>query len=409
MVSRGNRGIRRWVVRAVASVIAASVPWVVAPAGSGGITPAFAEEASAPTPAAAPAEHAAKEKPKAKKSRAHHDADATAAKAPVKKAQDKSAKESQKRSTHASTSKGKKTKKTASRAVTTKKRGVSAKKSGDKEAPRAPCFGPAVTVDRGGLETETFPLVDCAGAAVEDSRARLSILARPWGAARPPQGSPKPGAGTKPPATTPTTPPNEIAPGVRLLDKALISRIDKIARKFQGKTVSLVSGYRPQSRGSLHQSARAVDLRVTGVSNAELVAFCRTLADTGCGYYPNSSFVHIDARLPGTGHVTWIDASGPGEAPRYVTQWPPAEDEPPSARVAGREDADLLEDSELGDPSDQQLHDATAAAPSEAKPAKPVAPAPETKPAKAADGPAAETKAAPSRTSGPSPVVLPGF
>jgi hypothetical protein len=70
-------------------------------------------------------------------------------------------------------------------------------------------------------------------------------------------------------------------------------------------------------------------LRVTGVSNEELVAFCKTLSDTGCGYYPNSSFVHVDVRLPGTGSVSWIDASGPGEPPRYVTQWPPPEAEEP--------------------------------------------------------------------------------
>ena len=103
--------------------------------------------------------------------------------------------------------------------------------------------------------------------------------------------------------------------------------MDAIAHRFPGRPISLVSGYRPQSRGSLHQSARALDLRVAGVTNEELVAFCKTLPDTGCGYYPNSSFVHVDVRNPGTGGVTWIDASGPGETPHYVKQWPP----PPEA------------------------------------------------------------------------------
>jgi hypothetical protein len=32
--------------------------------------------------------------------------------------------------------------------------------------------------------------------------------------------------------------------------------------------------------------------------------------------------MHIDVRDPGTGHVGWIDASGPGESPRYVAVWP---------------------------------------------------------------------------------------
>jgi hypothetical protein len=70
---------------------------------------------------------------------------------------------------------------------------------------------------------------------------------------------------------------------------------------------------------------------VAGVSNEELVAFCKTLPDTGCGYYPNSSFVHVDVRNPGTGSVTWIDSSGPGEAPHYVKQWPPPPEESDTA------------------------------------------------------------------------------
>jgi hypothetical protein len=69
------------------------------------------------------------------------------------------------------------------------------------------------------------------------------------------------------------------------------------------------------------------------VANEAVVEFCKTLADTGCGYYPNSSFVHVDVRQPGTGHVAWIDASGPGEAPRYVASWPP----PPEANMKSAE------------------------------------------------------------------------
>jgi hypothetical protein len=69
-----------------------------------------------------------------------------------------------------------------------------------------------------------------------------------------------------------------------------------------------------------------MDFRIEGVKNEDVVAFCKTLDDTGCGYYPNSSFVHVDVRDPGAGHVAWIDASGPGEAPRYVASWPPPAD-----------------------------------------------------------------------------------
>ncbi|MGZ5969651.1 MAG: YcbK family protein, partial [Polyangiales bacterium] len=95
-----------------------------------------------------------------------------------------------------------------------------------------------------------------------------------------------------------------------------------IADKFPGKTITLVSGYRPASKGSPHQAARAMDIRIDGVTNEALVAFCKTLNDTGCGYYPNSYFVHVDVRPEGAGHVSWIDVSGPGETPIYVKQWP---------------------------------------------------------------------------------------
>jgi hypothetical protein len=48
--------------------------------------------------------------------------------------------------------------------------------------------------------------------------------------------------------------------------------------------------------------------------------------------------VHVDVRNPGTGSVTWIDASGPREAPRYVKQWPPPGE--PSNEKADDEKAD---------------------------------------------------------------------
>ena len=35
----------------------------------------------------------------------------------------------------------------------------------------------------------------------------------------------------------------------------------------------------------------------------------------------------MDVRNPGTGSVTWIDASGPGEGPHYVSRWPPPPEE----------------------------------------------------------------------------------
>ena len=215
-----------------------------------------------------------------------------------------------------SAAKPKKTKKTASRENSKKK---SSKKGGDSKAPQRPCLGDAIGFDRSGLEAESLTLLDCHGAPRDEALARLSVLARPWGVARPAQVPVRPKKRAEGSS-------DELAAGIHLLDPGLLSRIDTLARKFERKPVSLVSGYRPQSRGSLHQTGHAVDLRIAGVSNTDLVAACRTLTDTGCGYYPNSSFVHVDVRDPGTGVVYWIDASGPGEPPRYVTEWPPRAD-----------------------------------------------------------------------------------
>lgn len=218
----------------------------------------------------------------------------------------------------------KRIKKTAARAVNKKaapKKGEGAKApptSARGSAAAKPCFGPPVTIDRVGTEAETLSLVTCSGTPIEASRAHLSALARPWGAVRPDlaPGVARHGRGLG------------SAPPVHLLDRGLALRLDAIARHYPGHPLSVVSGWRPTSRGSLHQSGRAIDLRVTGVTNAELDGFCRSLQDTGCGFYPNSSFVHVDVRQKGTGSVSWIDASGAGEMPRYVSAWPPREDGP---------------------------------------------------------------------------------
>jgi Bacterial protein of unknown function (DUF882) len=219
-------------------------------------------------------------------------------------------------------------------------RSSSGKKKYNKTDVLKPCNGQWVNVDRGGLEPEKMPLVDCKGRPLASSQEHLSVLVRPWGAARPKIAAHE---GRALPDSR-----GEIAPGVRLLDNGLVTRLDAIARHFPGKAFSFVSGYRPQSRGSNHQTGRAVDMRVVGVKNEELVAFCRTLRDTGCGYYPNSSFIHVDVRNPGTGSVAWIDASGPGEAPRYVSSWPPP-------KVHGTDPAG--KDERVAPPAEDEPHD----------------------------------------------------
>jgi hypothetical protein len=356
MSSRQNGDFRRSVISALAAFVAAAVPSLVS-------SNALAQKADKADGASTDAQAAAKPKPAAKtaakkshavKGQKPQHAKADAAKAEPK-AQDAQAKAEPKAAP--ASSKSKKTKKTASRSAGAKPK-KSAKKA-DSDAPGRSCPGTPISIDRGGLEAQSLALVDCHDKPLDHADEALSVLARPWGAPRPASlhalaaGKGKPGKLAK--LGKPVAGPDgEVAPGVRLLDKGLLTRVSAVAHHFPGRPISLVSGYRPQSRGSLHQSARALDLRVAGVSNEELVAFCKTLKDTGCGYYPNSSFVHLDVRNPGTGPVSWIDSSGPGETPHYVKQWPlPAEESEFAVLPPDTEPHDATADPWALDPDDE--------------------------------------------------------
>ncbi len=182
--------------------------------------------------------------------------------------------------------------------------------------PSPPCLAHPVDFERGfGGEVQSVVLTRCDGRPAPRAIEQVSVLVRPMTAPKPPLEATAVGRGA------PLY--KEWLPGVKLVDEGLIQRLQRVVDHFKVSRVTVVSGYRPTSLGSFHQSARAIDFHLNGVSNEALVAFCRTLRDTGCGYYPNSSFIHMDVRAPGTGHVYWIDASGPGEAARYVATWPP--------------------------------------------------------------------------------------
>jgi hypothetical protein len=183
-------------------------------------------------------------------------------------------------------------------------------------AVKRPCVRDAVLFERGfGGDAQPVALTRCDGRPAAAAVEQLSILVRPMNVARPSALASRIRRASH----------REWLPGVKRIHEGLVTRLQKVVDRFQARKITLVSGYRPTSLGSFHQSARALDLHVEGVANDKLVEFCRTLPDTGCGYYPNSSFVHLDVRPAGTGHVYWIDASGPGESARYVSSWPPKE------------------------------------------------------------------------------------
>jgi LysM repeat protein len=109
------------------------------------------------------------------------------------------------------------------------------------------------------------------------------------------------------------------------IDSRLIKLLARVSDTFGGRPLRVVSGYRGSSyvKGSRHKSGRAVDFSVIGVPNEVLRDFLRTLDKVGVGYYPNSSFVHLDVRdYP----AYWVDYSGPGEAPRYRQRRAPSKD-----------------------------------------------------------------------------------
>lgn len=103
------------------------------------------------------------------------------------------------------------------------------------------------------------------------------------------------------------------------IDKRLVQLLGVMSNHFGSRKIEVVSGFRPYTptqytAHSNHNHGKAVDFRVIGVPNEAVRDFCRTLKDVGCGYYPNSTFVHMDVRAT---NAFWIDFAKPGEPPRY--------------------------------------------------------------------------------------------
>ena len=110
---------------------------------------------------------------------------------------------------------------------------------------------------------------------------------------------------------------------VKLPNVRLMRALTYLADHFNGRTIVVVSAYRADKNSdagsSRHGTGEALDIRVEGVPNEVLRDYCLTLSKVGVGYYPRSSFVHIDVRSKA---VYWVDWSRPGEAPLYL---PPGE------------------------------------------------------------------------------------
>lgn len=104
------------------------------------------------------------------------------------------------------------------------------------------------------------------------------------------------------------------------IDRRLIKLIARVSDTFGGRTIKVASGYRLRTitRSSRHRFGRAVDFVVAGVPNRAVVDYVKTFDKVGVGYYPNSTFLHMDVRDLWT---HWIDYAGPGQPPRYAGFW----------------------------------------------------------------------------------------
>ncbi len=111
----------------------------------------------------------------------------------------------------------------------------------------------------------------------------------------------------------------------RSADPRLALLLAMLSDEFGGRPLAVVSGFRDAERfteeSRRHVASAAADIRIAGVPYRALWERCRRVRGAGCGFYPNSVFVHVDVRDRRT---QWVDWSGPGQRPRYGTLRGPA-------------------------------------------------------------------------------------
>lgn len=99
------------------------------------------------------------------------------------------------------------------------------------------------------------------------------------------------------------------------MDPKLVAILSQLSTLY-GRTVQLISGHRaPHANGtsptSQHTLGRAADIRVPGVSIAELKRVAIKLGARGVGLYPEKGFVHVDVR--DTNRYFWVWTARAGE------------------------------------------------------------------------------------------------
>lgn len=163
-------------------------------------------------------------------------------------------------------------------------------------------------------ETIRISLTDCEGRANLDAIVELSLVARAWHTPRPTEEELATYARENPERSQAW-----ISPRQRRLHPGLLVRLQALADQWPDREMVIVSGHRPRARRtSRHRVGRALDLQIEGVHRGDVARFARTLQATGVGFYPRSTFTHVDVRDE---TAFWIDRSGPGQRADYGP-WP---------------------------------------------------------------------------------------
>jgi uncharacterized protein YcbK (DUF882 family) len=155
------------------------------------------------------------------------------------------------------------------------------------------------------------------------------------------------------------------------VDPRLIALLADVSEHFGGKPMRVVSGWRDHSyfEDSRHKHSQAVDFSIPGVANTVLRDYLRRFRNCGVGYYPNSSFVHLDVRETA---AYWVDYAGPGEAPRSKPRPDPTEKTEPTEPSGPIEEAG----------ADNDDRPSATPAPAAAAPTSPATPTPAAAPKK---------------------------
>jgi uncharacterized protein YcbK (DUF882 family) len=128
------------------------------------------------------------------------------------------------------------------------------------------------------------------------------------------------------------------------MDPKLVAILSQLSTLY-GRTLQLISGHRaPHANGtsptSQHTLGRAADIRIPGVSIAELKRVAIKLGARGVGLYPEKGFVHVDVRDKNRYFWQWTARAGEqsdmGWAPPRAARG--SESEPASEE--GGEDSD---------------------------------------------------------------------